>query len=228
MVIPFHWRQAIVIPIFKHQKPPFLTSSYRPISLTSCLGKLFERIVIYRWSWYLASNHFIPHFQAGFRKGRSTLDHIIALESSIKMCFASSLSTCALFLDISKAYDSVWISGLLAKLARLQIHGRCLKWLKGFLCYRSFCVRIENYLSEFRDLVAGVPQGSILSPILFNVMISDFPNPSPEITTLLYADDVAFFYHARNSASAECIIQPVLDLISAWGLKWRLEFSASK
>ena len=151
MVIPFHWRQAIVIPIFKHQKPPFLTSSYRPISLTSCLGKLFERIVIYRWSWYLASNHFIPHFQAGFRKGRSTLDHIIALESSIKMCFASSLSTCALFLDISKANDSVWISGLLAKLARLQIHGRCLKWLKGFLLSILLCSNWKLFVRVSRS-----------------------------------------------------------------------------
>ena len=131
------------------------------------------------------------------------------------MGFPSSLSTCAVFLDISKAYDSVWISGLLAKLSRLQIHGRCLKWIKGFLCNRSFCVRIGNYMSEFRDLVAGVPQGSILSPRLFNGMISDFPNPSPDITTLLYADAVTFFCHARNSSSAESVIQPVLDLISA-------------
>ena len=112
------------------------------------------------------------------------------------MGFASSLSTCAVFLDISLAYDSVWICGLLANLARLQIHGRCLKWLKGFLCDRSLCFRIGNYLIEFCDLVERVLLDSILSPLLFNAMISDFPDPSPKITTLLYADDVAKFFHA--------------------------------
>ena len=121
----------------------------------------------------------------------------------------------------------MWICGLLANLAKLQIHGRCLKWLKGFLCDRSLCFRIGNYLIEFCDLVERVLLDSILSPLLFNAMISDFPDPSPKITTL-YADDVAKFFHAWNSYSAESTIQPLFDLISALGLKWKLNFSISK
>jgi hypothetical protein len=158
--VPDSWKIAIIIPLLKPGKPANEASSYLPISLTSCIGKLFERLVTNRLSWFVESRSIVGSEQAGFRTHRSTIDHVIKLDHDIKECFVNKKSTVAVFLDINKAYDTVWVNGLLFKFAKIGIHGNCLGWLANFLQNRSVCVRLGSYTSETRKINNGVPQGA--------------------------------------------------------------------
>ena len=117
------WKIAIIIPLLKPGKPANEASSYRPNSLTSCLGKLFKRLVTNRLIWFVESKSIVGPEQAGFRTHRSTIDHVIKLDHDIKEGFVNKKSTIAVFLDINKAYDTVWVKGLFFKLAKIGIHG---------------------------------------------------------------------------------------------------------
>ena len=225
---PLLWKEATIIPLLKPDKPPTNPVSYRPISLTSCLCKLFERIVKSRLNQHIEQSNLLPTFQAGFRSGRSTTDHIVALESSIKQGYLTQQNSYAVFLDISKAYDSVWLVGLVTKLNQVGIAGNMLRWLNSFLIGRSSRIRIGRHLSEPHPLTSGVPQGAILSPLLFNITLYDFPRPTQRSQTLIYADDITITCHAKTSATAEAILQPELDRIGRWGDKWGFRSSAQK
>ena len=170
---PDDWKQATIVPLLKTGKNNQDPASYRPISLTSVLGKCFERIVKNRLNWHLEQFNLIPQNQAGFRRGCSTHDHIWNLENTIKTGFNNNMDTHCVFLDIAKAYDSVWIPGLLLKLSKCKVSGPILQWLKNFLTDRIVKVRLEDTTSEAKIVSTGVPQGSVLSPALFNVMTRD-------------------------------------------------------
>ncbi|KZR98518.1 putative Pol protein, partial [Daphnia magna] len=184
--IPSIWKESIIIPLLKPGKTEEDPNSYRPVALTSCLSKAMERLIANRLHWFLETKSKINIDQAGFRRGCSTMDHIIRLESAIKSSFSKKCSTVAVYLDISKAYDSVWTQGLLYKMAELGITGHILTWTKNFLTGRTMSVRIGNQLSTAKEVENGVPQGAALSPILFNIMLSDFPNHRPNIKTMLF------------------------------------------
>jgi ribonuclease HI len=226
--VPDSWKQATVIPLLKPGKERQKPESYRAISLLSCLSKIFERLVNARLTWHLETKNLLPNYQSGFRKGRSTMDNLVDLEQRIKMNMNNKKKTYAVFLDMSRAYDKVWIPGLLKKIAKLGIDGRLLDWLKQFLLGRSFRVRIGDLLSDARQLLTGVPQGAILSPLLFNIMLFDFPTAPHLVKTLLYADDVEADVTASSNAEAEEILNPYLDAISHWAREWRFDFSIEK
>jgi hypothetical protein len=137
--VPEHWKKASIIPILKPGKPSAKPKSYRPISLTSCLGKIMERIINKRLSWLLEKNGKRLKKQAGFRKGRSTMDKIISLDHYIRHGFnqPKSLNNYTVFLDISKAFDSTWIQGLLYKLNNIGITGNILRWISNLLRNRT-------------------------------------------------------------------------------------------
>lgn len=225
---PEHWKSALVVPLLKPGKDPKDLNSYRPVSLTSCLAKVFERILKLRIQWLLEKSNSIPNFQAGFRHGYSTYHHTVRLESHIKEGFNKGHSTYAVFLDISKAYDSVWISALLYKLSKLNISGSLLLWLRNFLCNRSFFVRVDNCLSLPTTLKRGVPQGGVLSPILWIVYMYDFPKPNSLCRTALFADDIEFHTTANSNGSASNVLQPYLNRIYSWSKDWCLSFSIDK
>jgi ribonuclease HI/endonuclease/exonuclease/phosphatase family metal-dependent hydrolase len=226
--VPKEWKLAAVVPLLKQGKPPHLTTSYRPVSLTSNLGKVLERIINKRIANFLDQNGVLQPYQAGFRQGRSTLDHIVQLEHDIRQGFHNREDTTAVFLDLSKAYDSTWLPGLLLKMARCGIGGYCYHWVANLLQNRKFCVRVGSVFSPYHQLHTGVPQGSPLSPTLFNLMLSDFPAPPSRIKTLLYADDIEFHCQSKNQFVTEAILQPYLDAIVTWSRKWKFSFSVDK
>ena len=226
--VPDDWRASIVVPILKSGLPPDVPASYRPVSLTSCLSKALERVISNRLHWFTESKGIHNTAQAGFRKGRSTTDHLVQLEADIKRGFAAKRSTVAVFLDINKAYNSVWIEGLLYKLSTIGLIGCSLGWLKEFLTNRTFCVRIGGHASTFSPIENGVPQGAVLSPLVFNVMLMDFPTPPFSIKNLLFADDVAFYVQVLHPIDAEPLLQPFIDKVYRWGRKWKFKFSADK
>ena len=131
-------------------------------------------------------------------------------------------------LDLAKASDSTWIPGLILKLREIGVDDSCLMRLTNFLQSRSFRVLIGQTASEPRDLLAGVPQGSPLSPTLFNIMLYDFPKPQLPVKTLLYADDIETHVSTNSYRDAEDKLQPYLDKIVRWCSKWKLKLSYEK
>jgi hypothetical protein len=188
--IPEAWKHAVVTPILKPGKPPERTDSYRPISLTSCLAKIQEKMINNRLKWYLDKNAYLPKHQTGFRRGCTTTDNLIQLEEAISNGFNTSHSTTAVFLDLAKAYDDTWLTGLLYKVTKFNIRGVMLNWLSNYLTNRTVNVKIEDSLSTTRTINKGVPQGCVLSPILFNIMMADFPLPDLRTNLALFADDI--------------------------------------
>lgn len=181
-----------------------------------------------RLDWFVESNGVLHNSQAGFRRKRNTTDHIVQLELDIKEGFSQKESTVAVYLDICKAYDCVWIHGLLFKLASIGVKGCLLGWISNFLTCRVLCVRIGNHLSEFKDVKTGVPQGAVLSPPHFNIMLYDFPSFPPRIKKLLFTDDITIYARVKKFMQAEIILQPCLEKIRLWGRKWKFRFSGEK
>ena len=158
---------------------------------------------------FLESKSVLQPLQAGFRLGRSTLDYIYRLEHDIREGFHRRLSTTAVFLV--EAYDSTWIPALRLKLARAGTAGHCFTWISSFLLERFFSVRIGATVAPPSRLYTGVPQGSPLSPTLFNVMLTDFSKPPRQITSLLYADDVECHCWAKNEAVSSLSCQHTIN-----------------
>ena len=192
--VPAAWKQATVIAVPKAGKNPSNPNSYRPISLTPHLGKIYERIVKARLEHHLQKNNIIPVLQAGFQRGRGCSDHIVKLSAHVKKALAKRRTTLAAFYDVHRAYDSVWHGRLLSKLANIGLSGNIFDFCKSFLSNRSFCVKTGAALSQSRSVDMGVPQGSIIAPTFFNIMLYDITSvklKGAHIT--LYADDLLLF-----------------------------------
>lgn len=229
-IFPEAWKEAIVIAIPKpgknHQDP----SNYRPISLTSCLGKIFERMVGRRLEWFLEENNLLSAYQSGFRKHHSTLDHVIRLETDIRKGFKFKKHTTAVFLDIARAYDMVYRPALLTKLHTLGVRGHLAYYLVGFLTgNRRFQLRFRSMFSDVYSLENGLPQGSCLSPMLFNIMINDlFDTLQSGISYSLFADDCAIWCTDKYSQHSIPRLQNALNALDEWSKRNGCIFSPNK
>ena len=194
---PSIWKTFSIIPIYKMGKPLDSPAFFRPISLTSCVSKLFERIILSRLLYFLESNSIFSPRQAGFRSGRSTLEQILLLSRSILDGFnkprpgsRTILST----IDFSKAFDSVWHPALFHKLIWAGLPSCSARWTQSFLCDRRASVVFQNHKSRCFRVRGGVPQGSVFGPILFSLFINILPAPlPPSVSCPLYADDLAIW-----------------------------------
>ncbi|MGE5863309.1 MAG: RNA-directed DNA polymerase, partial [Nitrososphaerales archaeon] len=226
--VPKIWKHAIVIPILKPAKPAQDPASYRPIALTSHLGKLLERIITNRLSWFMEKNNLINKNQSGFRKNHSTIDHIINLQDIINKYNNNKGYTVAIFLDFEKAYDMLWQNGLLVKLSKIGITDGIINYIKSLLENRTFQVKIKESLSVIKTLENGTPQGSVISPLLFLNMINDLPDVINQAILSLFADDGCLLKSGRNLKYLEKIIQENLNNILEWCDNWGFKLSASK
>ncbi len=229
-VYPRQWKTSVVIPILKSGRPRQFPSSYRPISLTSCMGKLMERMVAKRLSHLIEAGNLLDPLQCGFRAKRSAIDHAVRLETDIRYGFAKKHCTLATFLDIRQAYDTVHPAALLEKLHRHGFSGNLLFFLKNFITGpRQFYVRMAHYTSRYFTATTGLPQGSVLSPILFNFMINDlFLDIPNDVHYSLYADDSAIWTSSADARWAFKTLQLALDRLSRWSRKNGLDFRAHK
>ena len=168
--LPKACKHAILIPIIKPNKDPHNTKSYRPIALLPCFIKIMEKMVNNRLRWFTKKHNILPPFISGFRQGRSAIDNVVTLENEIQKNINNKRQTLAVFVDIAHAYDAVVIEGLLYKAADRGIKGKMLNFVHHYLTDRTYQVRINNHLSKTKTLDKGLPQGSILSPILFSLL----------------------------------------------------------
>ena len=236
--LPEIWKTSIVLPILKTGKNKRDKNNYRPISLTSHVSKLMEKIILNRMSYYVEKNNIIPANQNGFRKGRSTTDHIVKLSNHIKLQFSKRKGVLATFFDVRKAYDRVWHHKLLLKLKDIGFSGNILAFIQNFLSNRKITTRVGNSYSTFHSTNMGIPQGSIISPLLFNLLLHDLPKviTNKQIEVAQYADDLALWMNVtirkktyiREITYYEKNYQSNVNKISDFMKNNGLEFSAEK
>ena len=228
-IFPTAWKEATIIPILKKGKDPKRKTSYRPISLLSCLGKTLERMVNKRLMWHLESNNLITKEQTAFRKNRNTEDQLIHLAQSIENAFQDGHKVVATFIDLTKAFDKVWKQGLLLKLLTAGVNGNMFKWIKSFLSHRTGRVKLNGTLSHKVTLLEGVPQGGVISPTLFIVYINDITKGlSTHTSRALHADDFAMWTSAKSTDTAKVRMQDALDNTSKWADDWCVTINSLK
>ena len=226
---PPSWREATVIPIPKPGKDHAAPSSYRPIALTSCICKTMERMINNRLVWYLESNHIITEFQSGFRRQRSTTDHLVRFETLIREAFIKKEHMVAVFFDLEKAYDTTWKYGILKDLHDVGLRGNMPNFISNFLTDRQFKVRVGSTLSDLFEQEMGVPQGSILSVTLFSLKINNIVNYlNTGVDCSLYVDDFLISYHSKHMYTAERQLQQCLNRLQTWSNENGFKFSTTK
>ena len=225
-IFPDQWKIAHVIPLFKSGDKS-LPSNYRPVSLLSCVSKVLEKIVFKNIFNHLHGNKLLYKYQSGFIPGYSTSHQLIELYNKILSALNEKLLTSITFADISKAFDTVWIKALLHKLEKYGIKGDLLCWLTSYLSRRSQRVVIKDSLSNIGKLNAGVPQGSVLGPLLFLIYINDIADGMSGFGRL-FADDTSIGHTAPDESTLKNSISRDLDYLSKWSEKWLVKFNPNK
>ena len=228
-VFPESWREALVIPIPKQGKQPSDPNSYRPIALTSCVCKVLERMINNRLVWFLESNNLITANQNGFRKHRSTLDHLIRFESFIREAFVKKEHEVSIFFDLESAYDTTWKYGVMKDLHDFGLRGRLANFISAFLNDRNFKVRVGTTLSDKQNQEMGVPQGCILSVTLFTIKINSIVKSlQPDVECSLYVDDFLICFRSKHMHTIERQLQLCLNKLQIWADTNGFKFSKSK
>ena len=226
---PAAWREAIVVPILKPGKSGTDPLHYRPISLTSSLCKLMEKLVNVRLSWFLESNDILTPSQCGFRRNRSTVDHLVSLDTVIRLAFKERRHVGAVFFDLEGAYDTTWRHGILLKAFNCGIRGAMGYFLQNFLRERFFRVRVGNQVSERFLQENGVPQGGVLSVALFALAINDIGSAlSPSIGRSLFVDDFAIWCSSLSTPALERQLQLAVSSLERWSVRNGFRFSTTK
>jgi hypothetical protein len=230
--LPEVWKSAKISMIPKTGVRSNDPANFRPISVTCCLGKLCERVVHSRLYYFLESNNKLVGNQSGFRRFRRTTDNLVFLTQKCQQALRKGSKVCCFFFDIRKAFDNVWHCGLLGKLIDLKCPDYLTRWVAAFLNGRSFVVQVGNARSAPRPILVGVPQGAVLSPLLFNVFINDislgttFRN-TPSYSTM-FADDLATYFVFKKDGHLESVVNRYLDKLKDWLKLNRLQMNVKK
>ena len=218
------WKKSNISVRKKNDKQ--LVKNYRPISLLPIFGKLFEKIIFNRIYNFLLQEELINPNQSGFRPSDSCVYQLIAITQKIFEAFDCnpSLEVRSVFVDISKAFDKVWHEGMLYKLKSMGISGELYYLLENYLSNRFQRVLLNGQASSWRPVLAGVPQGSILGPLLFLIYINDLPNELKS-NAKLFADDTSLFTIVKDKNKSANMLNNDLRRISKWAYNWKMLFN---
>jgi hypothetical protein len=223
---PIQWKLSIIVMVLKPKKSPHSPASYRPISLLPVVSKLFERLLLPRIINCIQSSQAIPSHQFGFRSRHSTIQQLQRVVDFAADGLEKKLYSVGVFLDVSAAFDRVWHDGLLHKL-KLTLPDNYFRIVRSFLEERFFKVRQGQEFSGLCPIHAGVPQGAILSPMLYNIFTGDIPTTA-ETVIATYADDTAILGQASSPEEAATHVQTHLNLLQKWLRKWRIKVNTEK
>ena len=224
-IYPDLWKCANVTPIHKKDSKQ-IVKNYRPISLLPICSKIFEKIVFKHIYNFFICNNLITKNQSGFRPGDSTVNQLIDLVNEIHLSFDNrkSLEVRAVFLDISKAFDKVWHDGLSFKLKQNGISGPLLNVLNHYLSNRKQRVVLNGFSSDYFSIEAGVPQGSVLGPLLFLIYINDLEvNIKSKVN--FFADDTMIFSVVHDPLISASDLNHDLQNINTWAYQWKMSFN---
>ena len=224
-IYPDLWKYANITPTHKKNNKQQI-KNYRPISLLPICGKIFEKLIFDSLYAYLDTNNLITKNQSGFRPGDSTCNQLLYLVNEIQEAFENpnSLEVRAVFLDISKAFDKVWHNGLIFKLNQNGISGNLLKFFENYLSNRKQRVVINGSCSDYLPIESGVPQGSVLGPLLFLIYINDLEiNIKSKIK--FFADDTMLYSVIQNPLTSAADLNHDLQVIQQWAHQWKMEFN---
>ena len=217
--IPTAWKIATLRMLLTPDKLLSLTTSYRPISLISSIMKLFKRVIEQRLRSHLEQIGFINKHQSGFIKAKSTNDHLFRLSQFIMESFNKGEHVVAAFLDVEKAFNNVWHNGLRYKIFQLDLPTKMTRWLSDFLVGRVIQVNINSFLSNQVNPKAGVPQGSVLSPLHFLIYVNDLTPHHKQNSLFQFADDTAQWVFSLNVHFAAKLLQQDLLNLAMWCAK---------
>ena len=226
-VFPSEMKLARIVPIYKCGDSSNI-SNYRPISVLSFFSKVFEKIMYNIVIDFMDNNNAIYKYQFGFRQKHSTQQAIITLVNKITTCLNSGDLVIGVFLDLKKAFDTVDHNILLKKLYAYGIRGIALKWFESYLTDRSQYVTFDGIRSDTQTIKCGVPQGSILGPLLFVIYMNDICNVSNLLFTVLYADDTSVLLSGKDLADLIRCLNIELQLLSTWLKANKLSLNAQK
>ena len=223
---PTVWKMANVVPIFKKGEPQ-LKINYRPVSLLPCLSKICERVVFIRLYNFLSEICFLYKFQSEFRPCHSTVNQLLYIVHQIYCAFEAGKEVRVVFLDISKAFDKVWHTGLLKKLEALGVRNPLLQWFESYLENRMQRVVVEGQSYEWEKVGSGVPQGSVLGSLLFLIYINDLTDEL-ESCSFIFADDTTLFEVVDDPMDSGQLLNDDLTKISWWSDRWLVTMNPSK
>ena len=220
---PSSWKYANVQPVHKKNSRQEKTN-YRPISLLPICSKIFEKVIFDSLYSYLLENGLLTKNQSGFRPGDSTVNQLLSITTEIYNSFETLDETRAVFLDISKAFDKVWHEGLAFKLKENGVKGKLLEVIENFLSNRKQRVVLNGIESSWEQVHSGVPQGSVLGPLLFLVYINDLTDGISS-NIKLFADDSSLFIKVRDIDTAQRLLSTDLETITSWAHQWKMQFN---
>ena len=223
--LPAEWKIANVTALFKSGERQ-LPENYRPISLTSVVGKLLERIIRNEIVNHMESNNLFAEEQHGFVAGRSCTTQLLEFMEEITEAIDRGDSVDVIYLDFAKAFDKVPHQRLLAKLHGYGIRGKIYEWIQDFLSNRQQRVVVNGQFSDWKPVTSGIPQGSVLGPVLFLVFINDLPDVL-NCLKKLFADDGKIYLPIRDIQDEICL-QGNVDNSVEWAEKWDMKFNAKK
>ena len=191
-------------------------NNYRPISLLSIFDRIFEEVMYKRMMHFINVKNILFSAQFGFREGFSTEHAIVGIVSAIQSNMDKHLFTCGIFIDLKKAFDTVNHQILLSKLNHYGFRGIITKWFESFLCHRTQTLEIINQISDVAIIANGVPQESVLGPLLFLLYINDIHTCSDIFNFYLFADDTNILYADKNLRSLGATVNSELKKLYLW------------
>jgi len=225
-IVPDMWKKAHVIPIHK-QGDRHIFSNYRPISLLSVVSKILEKVVFKHVYNYFYATDLLSSHQSGFRPGDSTVNQLAYLYHTFCQAIDAKKDIKIVFCDVSKAFDKVWHKGLLYKLHKTGVRGRLLSWFENYLSQRLQRVVIKGQHSSWGGIEAGVPQGSVLGPLLFLVYINDLVD-EVDCAIKLFADDTTLYVTFDDQDACAVSLNTNLTKIKKWADTWLVNFNPTK